>query len=271
MARANSHRAMRLPPRATRNKTIKSYAESSESNDDLSDADFEFEVQNPTPVTRRSMRATVKRRSPHKRPRTPPPHLEESEEDQPQRRRRKASKPQTPRSSTSTHTISAETKEPSGVIPPWNTLPYHILVQIFEYATYPLYDDHTFQPLPSGRWLLDVAHLCRHFAEPAFTVLYKSPPLVPMVQAHRLVDLLKQPPTSVAFKYRQKVRSLRIDVGQVAAYSLPGSGHLDLYGLVKDLPLLDELEFYHQKDMSPYRNLDDTIKVCIFGWMFSNS
>jgi hypothetical protein len=75
----------------------------------------------------------------------------------------------------------------------------------------------------------------------------------------------------VAFKYRQKVRSLRIDVGQVAAYSLPGSGHLDLYGLVKDLPLLDELEFYHQKDMSPYRNLDDTIKVCIFGWMFSNS
>lgn len=81
-----------------------------------------------------------------------------------------------------------------------------------------------------------------------------------MVQAHRLVDLLEEDPRSLAYSYRQKVKSLRIDVGQVAAYSLPGRGHLDLYGLIKDLPQLDDLEFYHQNDMSPYRNLDDTIK-----------
>jgi hypothetical protein len=81
-----------------------------------------------------------------------------------------------------------------------------------------------------------------------------------MVQAHRLVDLLTADPVPMAFKYRQKVESLRIDVGQVAAYSLPGSGHLDLHGLIKDLPRLAALEFYHQKDMSPYRDLDDTIK-----------
>ncbi len=67
-----------------------------------------------------------------------------------------------------------------------------------------------------------MARLCRDFAEPAFTVLYASPPLVPMILAHRLVDLLKADPTHLAFKYRQKVESLRIDVGQVAAYSLPG-------------------------------------------------
>lgn len=75
-----------------------------------------------------------------------------------------------------------------------------------------------------------------------------------------LVDLLKTDPTTLAFKYRQKVESLRIDVGQVAAYSLPGSGHLDLFSFVKDLPRLMDLEFYHQKDMSPYRDLDHTIK-----------
>lgn len=64
----------------------------------------------------------------------------------------------------------------------------------------------------------------------------------------------------MAFKYRQKVESLRIDVDQVAAHPLPGSGRLDLHGLIKDLPRLAELEFYHQMDMSPYRKLDDTIK-----------
>ncbi|KAK0122424.1 hypothetical protein ONS95_010660 [Cadophora gregata] len=148
----------------------------------------------------------------------------------------------------------------SGVIPAWQSLPYLILVQIFQFATYPLYEEHTFQPLPSGRWLLSVARMCRDFAEPAFTVLYKSPPLVPMVQAHRLVDLLMADPLPMIFKYRQKVESLRIDVGQVVAYTLPGSGLLDLHGLIKELPRLSDLEFYHQKDMSPYRNLDDNVK-----------
>ncbi|XMA10323.1 hypothetical protein WAI453_003114 [Rhynchosporium graminicola] len=148
----------------------------------------------------------------------------------------------------------------SGIAPPWQTLPYHILVQIFQYATYPLYEEHTFQPLPSGRWLLTVARLCRDFAEPSFTILYSSPPLVPMVQAHRLVDLLMADPLPLAFKYRQKVESLRIDVGQVVAYTLPGSGILDLHGLIKELPRLADLEFYHQKDLSPFRNLDDSIK-----------
>lgn len=70
----------------------------------------------------------------------------------------------------------------------------------------------------------------------------------------------------MAFAYRQKVESLRIDVGQVATYSLSGYGHLDLHRLVKNLPRLVDLEFYHQKDMAPYRNLDDTIK-----WTYPDS
>ncbi|ESZ90394.1 hypothetical protein SBOR_9230 [Sclerotinia borealis F-4128] len=157
-------------------------------------------------------------------------------------------------------TPSATVVKETGNTPPWQTLPYHILVQIFEYATYPLYEEGTFQPLPSGRWLLDAAYLCRGFAEPAFTVLYNSPPLVPMDKAHRLVDLLKSDPESVAFGYRQKVVNLRIEVRQVAAYSLPGSGLLDLYGLIKDLPRLADLEFYDQKDSKPFKQLDDPIR-----------
>ncbi|KAG0648162.1 hypothetical protein D0Z07_6027 [Hyphodiscus hymeniophilus] len=148
----------------------------------------------------------------------------------------------------------------SGVIPPWQSLPYQILIQIMEYATYPLYDPHSFVPNPSGSWLLKVARLCRDFAEPAFTVLYNTPPLVPMDKAHKLVEILQADPRHLAFKYRQKVESLHIEVHQVAAYSLAGSGHLDLHGLIRSLPRLAELEFYHVKDMAPYRDLDVNLK-----------
>ncbi|KAM3085524.1 hypothetical protein ACMFMG_002595 [Clarireedia jacksonii] len=64
----------------------------------------------------------------------------------------------------------------------------------------------------------------------------------------------------MAFKYRQKVVNLSIEVRQVAAYSLPGSGLLDLYGLIKDLPRLADLEFYDERDMKPFKHLDDPMK-----------
>ncbi|RDW88066.1 hypothetical protein BP6252_00098 [Coleophoma cylindrospora] len=156
----------------------------------------------------------------------------------------------------------------SGVIPPWQDLPYQILVQIFEYATYPVCDPRTFHPTQSCRQLLGIARLCRAFAEPAFSVLYRDPPLVPMEKAHKLVGLLNADPESLAFAYRQKVESLRIDVGQVAIYSLTGYGHLDLHRLVRKLPRLVDLEFYHQKDMPPYRSLEQVIKWSIPGSLF---
>lgn len=81
-----------------------------------------------------------------------------------------------------------------------------------------------------------------------------------MVYAHRLVDLVNEDSATKTFRYRRKIKSLCIDVYQVLAYSLSGSGHLDLYNLIKDLPLLEDLELYHSKDMSPYRELEETIK-----------
>ncbi|KAI9053953.1 hypothetical protein LZ554_002897 [Drepanopeziza brunnea f. sp. 'monogermtubi'] len=270
-----------MPSRTTRVKPVVSYAESSsedelalEVDDDDDDYDSESkEEQGPTPRPRSSLRSRIPPRveqpprSQQKRSRpssSSSPHSQSGFTDSSSSRRpkrRKQSKQISPKTIPSINLIDG-----SGVIPPWQNLPYHVLVSIFEYATYPLYEEHTFQPLPSGQWLLNVARLCRDFAEPAFTVLYYSPPLVPMVQAHRLVDLLMADPIPMTFKYRQKVQLLRIDVGQVVAYSLPGCGHLDLYGLIKDLPRLTDLEFYHQKDMSPYRALDDNIK-----WTYPDS
>lgn len=255
MAAAVSRR-LRTPPRATRAKATISYAE------DTSDSELEAYYEAVSPESEESHSPARPRRlrprrnpTPQKRKRT---HRSYDSDHKSTPKRRKASKPAASPNTLTTHTI--EHIKGSGVIPPWQNLPYHVFVRIFQYASYPLYDEHTFQPLPSSRWLLNVAYMCRSFAEPALTVLHSSPPLVPMVQAHRLVDLLKADPLAMAYKYRQKVESLRIDVGQVAAYSLPGSGHLDLHCLIKDLPRLDDLEFYHQKDMSPYRDLDLTIK-----------
>lgn len=62
------------------------------------------------------------------------------------------------------------------------------------------------------------------------------------------------------YNYRSKVEKLQIEVLQTAAYTLAGSGVLDLYGLVFHAPRLVDLEIYHQNDLSPYRELDETIK-----------
>ena len=254
---SRSRRALRTPPRASRAKPRVSYAEPSsdsdlDPDDGYADDDNVPTVPIPPRISTRPQRGLKPATPPKKRPRT---SLGASRERNPKR-----SSYYKYGSAEATAADKIDIITTNGVIPPWQSLPYHIFVQIFQYASYPLYDDHTFQPLPSGSWLLKVARLCRAFAEPAFTVLYASPPLVPMDKAHMLVDLLKTDPTTLAFKYRQKVESLRIDVGQVAAYSLPGSGHLDLFSFVKDLPRLKDLEFYHQKDMLPYRDIYDSIK-----------
>ena len=262
MASSTARRRLRTPPRATRTKPPISYAEP-DSDSDLEnlDANSASEKENRTPARRLRRKTFTERPTKRSRPASSPSRTYESADSdftRTPKKRRVSSKPSTPKANTSDDNVLIKG---SGVIPPWKTLPYHVLVQIFRYASYPLYDDHTFQHLPSSRWLVNSAHVCRAFAEPAFQVLYSSPPLVPMIQAHRLVDLLKADPVPMAFKYRPKVESLHIEVEQVAAYSLgSGYGHLDLHGLIKDLPRLTALEFYHQKDMSPYRKLDETIK-----------
>ncbi|TGO57587.1 hypothetical protein BCON_0064g00570 [Botryotinia convoluta] len=229
--------------KSTRQKPVISYAESStdhdseeeEEEDDNEDNEPSYSGATHTPHARLSRNASHSRSS-AKRSQC------NSHESTPKRRKQNQST-SSKRSRVQSPAMLVENPE---AIPPWQTLPYHVLVQIFEYATYPLYEERTFQPLPSGRWLLDVAYLCQGFAEPAFTVL--------------LVDLLKSDPEMLAFGYRQKVVNLRIEVRQVAAYSLPGSGLLDLHGLIKDLPRLADLEFYDQKDSKPFKQLDESIR-----------
>jgi hypothetical protein len=261
MAPTASRRALRSQPRTTRGKPAFSYAESSDDGEINSEKEVEnntlveASIPHPQKVRNTKVRTAPKKTHQHS-------SSFDSSHSEPSAKRRKQSRSNPPKSYTtkSVETQSYNISQSRGVVPPWQLLPYDILLHIFRYASYPLYDAHYFQPLPSGSWLLRIARLCREFAEPAFTVLYSSPPLVPMEKAHKLVGLLKADPARLMFRYRQKVESLRIDVGQVATYSMPGSGYLDIFSFVKDLPRLKALEFYHQKDMSPYRNLEDSIK-----------
>ncbi|PQE24826.1 Leucine-rich repeat protein [Rutstroemia sp. NJR-2017a BVV2] len=268
MARTpRSTRALRQAPRATRQKPAISYTEpatdsefeSEEVEEDSVEEDEANNAPSNTPRSRRSLRSNSRSATKRSRPRaTRYGHDEQDVSTKPKTKKRK----HTRMSSSKSTPVQPEPEILiiPGNIPRWQTLPYSILVQIFEYATYPLYDERTFQPTSSLKWLLGVAGLCRSFSEPAITVLYTSPPLVPMDKAHRLVELLQSDPSSMAFKYRQKVVNLSIEVRQVAAYSLPGSGLLDLYGLIKDLPRLADLEFYDERDMKPFKHLDDSMK-----------
>ncbi|KAH8657123.1 hypothetical protein BGZ60DRAFT_416834 [Tricladium varicosporioides] len=249
--------------RSTRSKPSVSYAEPS-----TDDSSFEDNSGSEANTRRRSSRKAATHESRtfqymNPTPQTYDPYTSADDRRKPLSKKRKrpttrSSRPH--KAKRAAADASASQVVYNGIIPAWQNLPYQILSQIFEYASYPIYDENTFQPSPSGKWLIRMACLCRAFTEPALTALYTTPPLVPMVQAHQLVDLLKTDPTSLAFGYRQKIRALKIDVDQVVAYRLHGSGYLNLFDLIKFLPRLNDLELYHQKDMSPYRALDDHIK-----------
>ncbi|TLS23720.1 uncharacterized protein PpBr36_06297 [Pyricularia pennisetigena] len=136
---------------------------------------------------------------------------------------------------------------------PWSELPYLLLVEVFSFAAAPLND------YASVSWLLATSRICRAFAEPALTALYRNPPLLDVAMAHGLVQHLEKPPSQTRFNYRQKVERLEIDVGLVA-HPTYNRQHLDLESLVKNCPRLASLELFHQKDNPPYRDLDDRLR-----------
>ncbi len=143
--------------------------------------------------------------------------------------------------------------ENTAFIPPWTTLPYLVLVNIFKIAADMMTDD----AYPS--WLLETSLVCRDFSEPALTVLYQSPPLLTRKMAHRLVDLLVKDPTTTVYNYRQKVERIFVDVREIASKAYKGQ-YLDLAALVTHAPRLSVLDFAHDLDLPPFRSLDESLK-----------
>ncbi|KAI9742393.1 MAG: hypothetical protein M1818_003926 [Claussenomyces sp. TS43310] len=260
---APRQRTLRSDPqnsqRASRHaKPIRPYQESSEDATEEEDIQSSSDDSDDTPLAQRTPRNARHARNPSVT------HRQQAVSHKPKpaakspKRKLSALKIQNP--SQNCGRIIAAIPQDSGTIPNWAALPYEILVQIFYYASQPLCDERTFQSNDSVPWLLQMSRLCRVFAEPALTVLYRSPPLAPMHHAHLLTNLLKSEPIPMIYNYRSKIENIQMEVTQTAAYTLHGYGLLDMHGLIFNCPRLQALEIFHRKDLPPYRELDHPIK-----------
>jgi hypothetical protein len=154
--------------------------------------------------------------------------------------------PRKRRNADSSTTTIADVNESA---PPWHTLPYHILFSIFLHAFHPLVDLKQGSPVNSTRQLLDVALLCRAFAEPALSALYHTPPLMSSLKAHKILYLLSQPTESLSINYASKVQELLIDVRVTLMYKTgPTYGYFDLSKLIQRVPHIKTLRLFDELD-----------------------
>lgn len=131
-----------------------------------------------------------------------------------------------------------------GRIPPWQTLPYQILLRICQYASYPLYRDAS-HDTGSIAWLTQLSTLSKSFHDAAIATLLYSPPLFPAYRAHGLQRLLDTPQDALSTVYRNKVKRLDVEVRHL----LNKKGGIDLMALLKQTPVLDALHLYHNYDL----------------------
>lgn len=189
------------------------------------------ESANADATSQQSPRTPRRQRAKAKRPRQQPKRL-----GQPLKKRQKVDE-------------SQDLVVSSGVIPPWQTLPYQVLFDIFLRASYPLLNEKLLTRTDSVKWLVNVALLCRTFQEPALAALYHCPPLLPTHKSHGLLKLLSMPADVWAVNYAAKVKELHVDVEQVLLYkSGPTLGYFDLTQLIEKTPQVHTLRLYHKDD-----------------------
>lgn len=140
----------------------------------------------------------------------------------------------------------------TGKTMPWPTLPYHILLAIFSYASRPLLSD-TFQPTPSINWLYSVALCCKAFAEPALSALYYSPPLDTPSRAHRLLSHLETQDETSNFNYGAKIKYLDLEASSTMLHKFVGRDPLDLGALVSLTPQLRGITLHLYSDNLAWR------------------
>lgn len=183
----------------------------------------------------------------------------------PERKRRKgtpatATKGRTPASTKKSklglvHSADAEedaAEEKPKVLLPWQRLEFEIWLEIFKYASAERDRD-------AVNFLLMASRLCKNLANPALTALYYNPPLLNRKMAHGLVALLSSDPSQMMYKYRFKVKKLRIDVQEIASKLYKGLP-LDWNALFANVPNLKSIDFFHEKDNAPFRSLEASLR-----------
>ncbi len=122
---------------------------------------------------------------------------------------------------------------------PLELLPYHVLLEIFVYASESSNDPS--EDRRTARWLLNAARTCKALIEPALTALYRSPPLLTVVKGGQLHHDLKRDPALTRYNYRNKIHRLEINVVPVLGFSRSRENHFDIAELVSLTPNLRHL------------------------------
>lgn len=158
-----------------------------------------------------------------------------------------------------THTDTQGSQKPTepmlsdGVKPPLASLPYHVLLQVFVYASHPLHDENM-APTASISWLVQMARTCQAFTKPALTALYRNPPIFALKQNRKaLVQHLISPPPGAREDYAVMVKRLELDATQMSALTDATHSVTDLASLVSSLKTLKEIDISDPIDKPPYR------------------
>ncbi|KAL8648925.1 MAG: hypothetical protein Q9210_004702 [Variospora velana] len=126
-----------------------------------------------------------------------------------------------------------------GRVPPWQTLPYEILLQIFQYAWNPLVNQDFYPvPLITSGSLLKTALLCKGFAEPALAALYNTPPMSPPTRAFKLLALLQSQSEQSYLNYRGLIKHLDVDASELLCRKYHGQEPIELRELLSFTPTL---------------------------------
>lgn len=136
--------------------------------------------------------------------------------------------------------------------PPWKSLPYEILLQIFQYASYPLCNS-LFEPTSGIIWLLGTALVCKTFTEPAISALYYSPTLSPPSRAQRLLAQLSSQSATSTCNYKSKVKYLEIEATSILLHKHNGVNPITLEDLIQCTPQLRGIGIHLVSDQPQYR------------------
>jgi hypothetical protein len=159
---------------------------------------------------------------------------------------------------------TASTIPTDGHRPAWASLPYHVLLQVFVYASHPLRDENM-KPMPSIPWLVQMARVCSTFTKPALTALYRNPPIFALKQTRKdLVHHMISPPPDAHEDHRVMVKRLELDATQMMALTEHANSVADLAALIRSLTTLREIDIFDPIDRPPFRGRHRRIRRWVY-------
>lgn len=151
-------------------------------------------------------------------------------------------------------------------IPAWQTLPPHILDDIFMRLANKIKGSEGLGTKEND-YLLRIGLLCRAFFDSISSALYYSPGLSTIAAPHQFMDALQRDPARTMCNYRNKVRAIEIEVMDVLRFSYGSRGRFDVANLMPFVPRLQSLELTHN---NPSRSEDVNAKLgwSMVAWLF---